>query len=123
MPRPRKKQLPKIQAGKESIGKRLSKIRKARGLTQTQIAQNIGIEQYLVSDYETGRLHLSDDMIIRFAKALKTSADTILGIDKNDRINSVQSLRLVRRLKRIEQLPPSKQKTILQSIDMMLDSK
>ena len=120
MPQPRKKELPVIQTGEESIGKRLAKIRKEKGLTQTQIAEIIGIEKNLVSHYETGRLHLSDEMIIRFSKALKTSSDIILGIDKTGLNNSVQSLRLVRRLKKIEQLPPAKQKAILQTLDMAL---
>ena len=46
-----------------------------------QVAEQIGISQYLISDYETGRLHLSDEMLIRFATVLAASSDAILGID------------------------------------------
>ncbi len=74
MPRPRKNPLPTLDGSKEPIGYRLAFIRKAKGLTQVQVAEHIGIPQYLVSDYETGRLHLSDDMIIRFTKALGASS-------------------------------------------------
>ncbi|NNM55100.1 MAG: helix-turn-helix transcriptional regulator [Spirochaetales bacterium] len=73
-------------------------------MTQAQIAQLIGIEQYLVSSYVTGRLHLSDDMLIRFAKALGASSDSILGLDGSE----------------IEQLPLPKQKVLLQTIDGFL---
>ena len=118
MPRPLKNPLPVLAIPSQSIGVRLASIRKSSGMTQAQIAQQIGIEQYLVSSYETGRLHLSDDMLIRFAKALGTSSDSILGLDGSE-IEQL-SLKLVRRLKKIEELPLAKQKVLLQSIDGFL---
>ena len=118
MPRPLKNPLPVLAIPSQSIGVRLASIRKSSGMTQAQIAQQIGIEQYLVSSYETGRLHLSDDMLIRFAKALGTSSDSILGLDGSE-IEQL-SLKLVRRLKKIEQLPLAKQKVLLQTIDGFL---
>ena len=118
MPQPRKQPLPTLVSSSSSIRSRLSGIRKARGLTQVQVALQIGIPQNSVSDYETGRLHLSDDMIIRFAKVLGTSADAILGLDGSE--VETPSLKLVKRLKKIEQLPTPKQKALLQTIDGFL---
>lgn len=118
MPKPRKTPLPVLETSSESIGLRLSKIRKAKGLTQVNVAERIGIPQYLVSDYETGRLHLSDDMVIRFAIALGTSSDAILGLTPPD--HEGPSLKLVKRLMKIEQLPTTKQKALLQTIDGFL---
>ena len=118
MPRPRKNPLPALDQPRDSIGARLAQMRKAKGLTQAQIAERIGITQYLVSDYETGRLHLSDDMLIRFSKVLGTSADTILGLDEKD--IAMPSLRLIKRIMKIEQLPIAKQKALLQTIDGFL---
>ena len=118
MPRPFKQALPILELTTDPIGKRISQLRKSQGLTQTELAQNIGISQYLVSSYETGRLHLSDDMIIRLAKALSTSSDNILGIDGSE--VDTPSLRLVKRLKKIEMLPSQKQKALLQTIDGFL---
>ena len=115
VPSPRKHPLPPIAT---SVGSRLAAIRKSNGLTQTQVAERIGIQQYLVSSYETGRLHLSDEMLIRFAMALETSADAILGLD--DAVIEGPSLKLVKRIKKIEQLPPAKQKALLQTIDGFL---
>jgi transcriptional regulator with XRE-family HTH domain len=118
MPRPRKQPLPILEFSSEAIGRRLAKIRKSRGLTQIQLAERIGINQYQISDYETGRLHLADEMIIRFAKALETSADSILGI--NGTPLDMPSLKLVKRLSKIENLPPNQQKVLLKNIDMFL---
>lgn len=118
MPRPRKNPLPILDGSKEPVGYRLASIRKAKGLTQVQVAERIGIPQYLVSDYETGRLHLSDDMIIRFAKSLGASSDMILGLDGHSL--EAPSLRLIKRFKKIELLPVAKQKALLQTIDGFL---
>jgi hypothetical protein len=57
-------------------------------------------------------------MIIRFAKALETSADTILGINVTP--IEMPSLKLVKRLSKIENLPPNQQKVLLKNIDMFL---
>ena len=107
--------------GDASIGSRIASVRKKRGLTQTQLAEEIGITQSLVSDYETGRLHLNDEMIIRFSLALKVSSDELLGI-KDSGDQTEHSLKIIRRLKRLEQLNDYQQKTILQSLDLMIDS-
>jgi len=118
MPRPRRQPLPTLDTVAEPVSVRLAKIRKAEGMTQVQVAEHIGISQYLVSDYETGRLHLSDEMLIRFAKVLGTSADAILGLDGSG--VDGDSLKLIKRLKQIERLPLAKQKALLQTIDGFL---
>jgi len=77
--------------------------------------------QFLVSpdtDYETGRLHLSDEMLIRLARALNTSSDIILGLSEPNWESP--SLKLMKRLQKIENLPPNQQKVLLKNIDMFL---
>ncbi len=39
---------------------------------------DVGIIQALVSDYETGKLRLSADMAVRFARALEVTTDDLL---------------------------------------------
>lgn len=60
-----------------------------------------------------------DDIIINFASALKVSTDEILGV-RSVPESPVSSLRLVKRLKKIENLPPNQQKVLLKNIDMFL---
>ena len=123
MPRKSRLKLPPLDLGDEHIGERLARLRKARGLTQSELAQRIGIIQTLVSDYEVGNLRLSAEMAVRFAKALHVSVDELLG-HKSSKTNGALSLKLVRRLKGIEELPPTKQKALLQLVDAFLrDSK
>ncbi len=119
MPRPRKEKLPELNLS-QNIGQNIARIRKSRGLTQIELGNIIGINQYQISDYEIGRLHLSDEMIIRFAKALKTSSDDILGLKTNDNDIEKPSLKIIRRLIKIEKLSDVDQKSLLKTIDMFL---
>lgn len=119
MPRPRKEKLPELNLS-QSIGQNIARIRKSRGLTQIELGNIIGINQYQISDYEIGRLHLSDEMIIRFAKALKTTSDDILGLKESNNDVEKPSLKIIRRLIKIEKLSEADQKSLLKTIDMFL---
>lgn len=120
MPRKLKYKLPKLNIDNGYIGERIARFRKERALTQKNLAKKIGITQTLVSDYETGRSHLSDEMIIRFAIALGKSADEILGLKNNHLSNIKLSLRLIKRIKKLEKLPENKQKKILSTLDDLI---
>jgi transcriptional regulator with XRE-family HTH domain len=121
MPRRSRLQLPPVLEGKESIGRRLARIRKEQGYTQVELAERIGIIQALVSDYERDKLRLNAEMLVRFSRALNVSADEILGINIATRKSPTNpSLKILRRLNKIASLPPTKQKAFLQTIDALL---
>ncbi|OVE75997.1 hypothetical protein BVX97_02650 [bacterium E08(2017)] len=101
------------------IGKRMARLRKERGYTQAQIAEKTGLKQNLVSDYERSKLRLNADVIIRFCKALNISADELLGLKSPRNTSPIDPL-LLKRLKRIEQLPPSQKSALLKTIDTFL---
>lgn len=98
------------------------RLRKQKGLTQEQLASDLGITQTLISKYETGRLQISAEMIVRFAKALNVSSDTILGIQDDDSDGYSPSLKIMRRLREIENMAPSDQKALLKTIDKYIQS-
>ncbi len=110
--------LQNIGAG-ETIGKRISRIRKTQGLTQEEMAGKIGITQSLYSAYERGRLRLSAEMAAQVANALGVTSDEILGLSSPKEKISLD-LRLLRRLKKIEALPVHKRRALISSIDMFL---
>jgi transcriptional regulator with XRE-family HTH domain len=127
MPRKSRFKLPSLDLGEETIGQRIARLRKERGYTQIELADKIGIIQNLVSAYERDQLRLSSEMIIRFALALEVSSDDLLGISSSKESSGRKqaatkkpSLKLLRRLNRIESLPMSQQKTLLQTIDTFL---
>ena len=120
MARKSKLKLPPLDTGQETFGQRLGRIRKERGLTQVELAEKMGIIQVLISDYERDKLRPYHEMIARFARALEVSADELLGLKSSKNKASRPSLKVVRRLKKIEGLPPSQQKTLLRTIDTFL---
>jgi len=122
MPKKTVLKLPKIDLGPDMIGQRIARLRKIKGLTQIQLAKKMGLIQSLISDYETGRLRLYDEMVARFAIALEVSADDILGINGSNEKKHVFSLKIIKRMLKLEQLPYSKQKPILNTIDALLKS-
>ena len=100
---------------------RLSRLRKERGWTQVELAERVGITQRLVSDYERGRLRLNADIVVRLANALEVATDELLQ-PKGSRspLRRKPSLRVQRRVEKIEKLPPHQQNYLLKTIDGFL---
>jgi len=104
----------------ETIGKRLSRLRKEAGITQKELALKLNISRSAIAGYERGRLRLFDKMIIELSKILRKSTDEILGIKGNKNNDAQLSLRFLKRLKEIEKLPEVRKKAILRILDDML---
>lgn len=120
MPKKAPYDLPPLKISKKNIGENIARIRKGKGLTQLALAEEIGITQTLVSDYETGRSNLNSEMLIRFALALNTSADSLLGLKNENLTSKSTSLKISRRMNKIESLPESEQRALLKTIDIYL---
>lgn len=121
MPQVPNYKLKDLHISDKDIGQNISNLRKKRGLTQKELADQIGISQSLLSHYEIGRLHLSSLMIIKIARSLKISADKILCINSNNQDEAtVHSLKIIKRLKKIDQLSSFEQKALLKTIDNFL---
>ncbi|WP_405520281.1 helix-turn-helix domain-containing protein [Spirosoma sp. KNUC1025] len=54
------------------MGKSIQEIRKAKGLSQAELAEFIGTNQVVESRYEMGTQYLTIDTIQKIATALKT---------------------------------------------------
>ena len=121
MPTKSKLKLKPVDMGDESLGQRLARLRKERGWTQKQIAERTGLIQELVSNYETDKLRLNADMILRFAEVFDFSADELLrGSKSTVQAKKQPSIKLVRRMEQIEALPLYQQRVLLSTIDHFL---
>jgi transcriptional regulator with XRE-family HTH domain len=120
MPRKSTLDLPPLELGDETLGQRLARLRKQKGLTQVELAERIGIIQSLVSEYERDKLRLNAQMLARFALALGVSADELLGLDEHRQNGSKVTLKVARRMQLVERLPPQQQATLLKTIDAFL---
>jgi len=104
----------------ESIGERLARFRRERGITQAELADRLGLAQPNISDYERGILRLNADLILRLTEILKVSADEILGLREPARRTGAGNRRIARRLEEIERLPRRDQEALLRTIDAFL---
>jgi transcriptional regulator with XRE-family HTH domain len=118
MPRPSKASPPPIPP--LPTGERIAALRKAKGLSQAELAVLMGITRKQITDYETSRVRMNDEMVVRFALALKVSADELLGLADNDTVKEAPPLRLTKRLYELEKLPEQKRKAILKTLDDLI---
>jgi transcriptional regulator with XRE-family HTH domain len=66
------------------LGDRLRRRRKARELSQAELATLLGLPQSWISELETGkRPHLDANTLARFCTALDVSADYLLGMTED----------------------------------------
>jgi transcriptional regulator with XRE-family HTH domain len=102
------------------IGRRLRELRKRRGLTQTEVGKQLGVDQTVVSNYERGAARVHGALIAGFAKILRVSADEILGL-KEGTPKAPRNGRLIRRLERVEELSAADQRSVLRYLDALVE--
>ena len=61
------------------IGERIKERRKAKGLTQENLAKKLGVTRQIISYYETSRIPSAGDLAF-LAKELDTTTDYLLGL-------------------------------------------
>jgi transcriptional regulator with XRE-family HTH domain len=101
----------------ESFGARLARLRRARGLTQIELAQRIGITRRMVAYYEVESDRPPAHVLDRLAAALQVSTDQLLGVSRSLALQAPTRARLWRRLRVIEELSPADQKAVLSVIE------
>ncbi len=121
MPRKSKLDLPQLDLGQETLGQRIARLRVERGLSQAELGKKMGLTPGLISDYERERIRPYPEMTVRFAMAYDISTDELLGI-KSSKIKDgyKPSPKILRRLKKIEELPSSQQKFLLRAVDTII---
>lgn len=104
----------------ETIGRRLARMRRARGVTQVELAAKIGLVQSNVSDYERDVCRPNADMVLKIARLLDVSTDELLGHRTSAKAPPLASTRLLKRMARIQQLPRRDQQAVIRTIDAFL---
>lgn len=114
------KKVPRININ-GTFGQRLALLRKAKGMTQKDLAEKIGISQRMLSYYEKQSQHIPAGVLPTIAKALKITVDELLGLKatKEEKIKPQHS-RVWRKLMMVEKLPPYDRKAVLHYINTLL---
>jgi transcriptional regulator with XRE-family HTH domain len=106
----------------ETMGQRLARLRRERGMTQVELAERLGVAQPVVSDYERGELRLHGQLIVKLTQILGVSSEELLGLRASPSNGSIKNRRLLRRLQEIDRLPRRDQQALLRTIDRFLES-
>lgn len=67
--------------------------------------------------------HREPERPVKLAKALRVSTDELLGVNRCVRHSPRKTARLIKRLRRVEELPPADQRAVLKLVDAMLETR
>jgi len=62
------------------VFERIKELRQEKRLTQTQVAELLGIDQRVYSNYETGKREIPSHHLIELAKVYEISLDYLVGL-------------------------------------------
>jgi len=116
MTMPRKKQQP------TEFGDRLAAIRKARGLTQVQLAEAAGTTQRAISYYETDAGFPPMPVVVALADVLQVSTDELIGIEepKGDLLqDDPEARRLWKKFQQVRELPEKDQRAVIRLVNSL----
>ncbi|MEO8165891.1 MAG: helix-turn-helix transcriptional regulator [Betaproteobacteria bacterium] len=105
----------------ETMGSRIARLRRDKGMTQAELAERLDVSQPVISDYENNVIKLSGETVAQLAGLLGVSADEILGLEKSATTKApIKNRRLYRQLASIDKLPKRDQEALLRTIDAFL---
>jgi transcriptional regulator with XRE-family HTH domain len=108
---------------RDQFGPRLAALRESRGMTQTELGDAAGVSQRMIAYYEMADAQPPGSLLVTLARALKVSADELLGLKPVTEKTSPKTARLLKRLRRIEELPAADQRAVLKLVDALLETR
>jgi len=103
------------------LGTRINRLRKGLGITQVQLAEQLGVSQQTVTAYESGNRRVPISHLPRLAALLGTSIEVLIG-QPSAAGKRGPAPKLQQQLEQLSRLPKAKQRAIAQVLDSMLAS-
>lgn len=108
----------------KELGARIAQARKEHGLTQTVLAEQLGIPQQTFAHYEVGRVRIPASMLPEVARLLTLSLDELMLGQPTTRAKRSGKRgpvsRLHQQIDAVTQLPKTKQQFVSQMLDTVL---
>lgn len=118
--------MPRKKKEDSRFGPRLASLRKARGLTQVQLAKMASSTQRAISYYENDDGIPPASALIALAKALQVTTDELLGM-KPPKVEPLQEdpekLRMWKRFQLVTALPEKDQRAVIRLIHSLASQK
>jgi transcriptional regulator with XRE-family HTH domain len=106
-----------------ALGGQVCQLRKARGMTQAELARSIGVSQQAVFAYELGERRISVLVLAKIAKVFGVPVEEIIGLSKPTRIPKGRlSPRAMRHAERLQGLTKTQQRFVVRIIDVLEDA-
>ena len=90
---------------KSMIGEKLRNLRKNSGITQADLAKQIGLSPSAIGMYEQGRREPDSETLVKLAKKFKVSVDYLVGVEQTRKFEKIDEL-----AKKIEKILRRKRK-------------
>ncbi len=107
----------------EGFGKRLRDIRQRRAMTQAELGDAVGVSNRVIAYYEGDEAQPPGAMLVDLATTLKVTSDELLGIKPIKEKASPKKARLLKRLEKVDELPPADQRAVLKFVDALVASR
>ncbi len=100
-----------------NFGEKISKLKKAKKMSQVELARITGISRDAISKYERGDVSPSVEYAKRIAEALGVSLDYL--VSDSEREEALDS-EAVRRVREIQGLPPQEKDKVFSVVDALI---
>jgi len=104
----------------KAMALRIAQARKKQGLTQQQVADQLGMAQQTYAHYEVGDVRFPASMLPLLAQVLDLSIEELLDLPTRTKTRKGPTPRIQQQLERINQLPKPKQHVVLEMLDAFI---
>lgn len=104
----------------KALGARIAQARRARELTQQQLAEQLGIAQQTLAHYEGGRLRPAVSMLPPLVQTLGLSLDELVGQTATHTNGRRLTSKLQKQIEAIVELPRARQRLVSEMLETML---
>jgi transcriptional regulator with XRE-family HTH domain len=104
----------------KQLGARIATLRKDHDMTQTQLAEQLGLTQQMVASYEVGRRRVPVSLLPHIASTLAVSVEDLIGKHGTAPAKRGPAPKLQQQIERIQRLPKSRQRFVIEMLDTVL---
>lgn len=101
------------------LGGKVAALRKAQHVTQTQMADTLGVSQQVIAAYETGRRKIPASLLPTLTKLFAVSIEELLDLNTSTTKRGPTS-KLQQQIEQISLLPRSKQKFVMEMLETVI---
>jgi transcriptional regulator with XRE-family HTH domain len=120
-------EMPRKQKIESDFGPRLLALRKARGLTQEQLAEATGSTQRAISSYETQASYPPAPVLAELAQGLSVTIDELMGAKKPPKAlqqpMDAETRRLWKKFQQVMSLPERDQRAVMRLLNSLVAAK